>query len=174
MAALLMVSGCGKSAPEPEAVYNTTAATTTVTAATEATTLEKYVITCAELAYKALHGSAEKDLPVTMEVTDETMMSDVLRYDMTLADDHCVYVQMISTDLFELTVIRASGDNVKAVKDMLEARKTYLREQAAFYPSQVAAADATRVGEVNGVCYLICSEKSADIEKDLMFHILNN
>ncbi|MBR5091842.1 MAG: DUF4358 domain-containing protein, partial [Ruminiclostridium sp.] len=98
----------------------------------------------------------------------------VLQYDMSLADDFSVYMQMLSTDLFELTVIRASEENLDAVKEMLGTRLTYLKEQAAYYPAQVAAAEAGVTGEINGVCYLICSEKAADLEKRVMYYVLRN
>jgi hypothetical protein len=173
LAISLCVAGCSfsGSSVQTEIADNTLPSAASETA--EPAPLEKYVMNCREITHYVLDESGAGH-PAYMEVTDETYISDILGYDMSIAEDSSVNVQLISANLFELTVIRASGDNVKAVKDMLEARKTYLREQAAFYPSQVAAADATRVGEVNGVCYLICSEKSADIEKDLMFHILNN
>ena len=171
LAALMMLSGCRNSKPEKTVeIHNTVQTTTSETSAEE---LEKYIITCAELAYKTIHEFEDK-LPTTMEVTNETMISDVMNYDMEIADDYSVYMQMMSIDLFELTVIRASEDNLSEVKQMLEDRRTYLREQAAYYPSQVAAADAAVVGEVSGVCYLICAENAADMEKSLMYYILRN
>ncbi len=164
-----MLAGCSDSRPaETTAVYNTVAATTA-----ETSELQKYIITCAELAYKTIHESGE-ELPATMEVTDETMISDVLDYDMSKAEEYSIYIQMISIDLFELTVIRASEENIKDIRAMLEDRRTYLQEQAAYYPAQVAAADACVVGELNGCCYLICSDKAEALEKKLMYYILRN
>ena len=93
---------------------------------------------------------------------------------MSLADDYCVYMQMISTDLFEFTLIRAQSRNGNLITQMLEKRRDDLREKAAFYPQQVAAADATIVGSINDVYYLVCSENAEDIEKRVMFYVLRN
>lgn len=175
-AALLLcaaaLAGCSdtKKAPETQQVHNTLPSETSETTAF---TPQKYIITCAELAYKTIH-EMEAELPNTMEVTDDTMISDVLGYDMEKAEDFSVYMQMISTELFELTVIRAAEDDINGFKAMLEDRRKYLREQAAYYPSQVAAADACVVGELNGVCYLICSDKAEELEKKLMYFIMRN
>ncbi|MBQ9482581.1 MAG: DUF4358 domain-containing protein [Ruminiclostridium sp.] len=175
-AAVLMIAGCGgKPEKPPEIVHNTVSEETTpapeeTTAAGE---LKKYIITCGEVAEKALAEYTDK-LPNTMEVTDEVMLTDVLGYDMSLADDYCVYMQMISTDLFELTLIRAQSRNGNLINKMLEKRRDDLREKAAFYPQQVAAAEAAVVGSINDVYYLICSENAEDIEKRVMFYVLRN
>lgn len=171
-AVMMVLSGCAEAEPaQEETVKAYTAAETSAEESTEP--LEKYIITCAELAYKTMND-VKDDLPSTMEVTDETMLSDVLRYDMSLADDHCVYMQMLSTDLFELTVIRAPDENKNLVMAMLDSRRNYLRDQAAFYPEQKRAADATVVGGLDGVYYLICHEKADEMEKKLMYYILRN
>ena len=168
-AAVMMLSGCGKT-EDTTTVYNSMKTTAETKEPQE---LEKYIITCAEVAYRTI-SEYENELPNTMEVTDETMISDVLQYDMSIAEDYSVYMQLISTDLFEFTVIRAAKENIDAVKLMLDKRLNYLREQAAYYPSQVAAADAALTGEINGYCYLICCENAADLQKRLMFYVLRN
>lgn len=175
IAAAMLLSGCGgKAEKPPEVVYNTVTEETTAPAeTTTAGELKKYIITCGEIAEKTL-ADHKDDVPNTMEVTDDVMLSDVLGYDMSLADDYCVYMQMISTDLFEFTLIRAQSRNGNLINQMLEKRRDDLREKAAFYPQQVAAAEATVVGSINDVYYLICSEKAADIEKRVMFYVLRN
>ena len=178
-AAAVFFSGCGNSAAAGNAdvVYNTADTPETGPAPETAVTTEyvpqKYIITCSEIAYKLL-SEYKNELPNTMEVTDDTMIAEVLRYDMELADDFSVYMQLISADLFELTIIRTSDKNAEAVDKMLEARRTYLRDQAAFYPEQVAAADAAIVGSIDDVHYLICSTKAEDMEKRLMYYVLRN
>ena len=175
-AAALMLSGCGgKNEKPPEVVYNTVTGETT-SAPAETTTAgepKKYIISCSEIAGKIL-SEYKDEIPNTMEVIDDVMVTDVLGYDMSLADDYNISMQLISTDLFELTLIRAQSRNGDLITEMLEKRRDDLRDKAAYYPQQVAAADATVVGSINDVYYLICSEKAADIEKRVMFYVMRN
>ena len=177
LAALLLLSGCGTKPPEKTVIADNTVATTTAPAETSGISdtdeLAKYRITCAEVAYKTLQAD-DIDYPPYMEVTDETMLSEVMGYDMSVAEDSCVYCQLVSSDLFELAVIRASDDNVDAVKQQLYDRRDYLIQQAAFYPAQKAAAEATIVSEQNGYCFLICSADSEAISKHILYYIMLN
>ena len=169
--AALILSGCQKEAPDEAQISNTVSSTERP--ASSSGTLEKYMITCAEITYRTIYDSDEK-LPPVMEVTDDIMLSEVLGYDMSITEDFSVYIQLVSSDLFELTVIRADSDNLPEVKEMLEKRQTYLRDQAAYYPSQVKAAGSSVTGELNGYCYLICSENADALEKHILYHILHN
>lgn len=177
LAAAMILSGCGNGSPEKTKIAaNTVSETTAAPAASETSgsdTRGKYMITCAEIAYKTLQADDIK-YPETMEVTDETMLSEVMGYDMSLAEDSCVYSQLLSSDLFELAVIRADDENIDAVKKMLADRKDYLIQQAAFYPAQVEAAEATVVSELNGYCFLICSKESEAIQKHVLYYIMLN
>ena len=152
--AALILSGCQNEAPEETRLSDTV--TSTEKPASSSGTLEKYMITCGEIAYRTIYDYDEK-LPPVMEVTDDIMLTDVLGYDMSTAEDFSVYIQLVSSDLFELTVIRAESGELSGIKEMLEKRQIYLRDQAAYYPSQVKAAGSSIVGELNGYCYLICS-----------------
>ncbi|MBQ9384261.1 MAG: DUF4358 domain-containing protein [Ruminiclostridium sp.] len=177
LAALLLLSGCGAKAPEKTVIADNTVVTATAPAETSGTAgtgeLAKYKITCAEIAYKTLQAD-DIDYPPYMEVTDETMLSEVMGYDMSVAEDSCVYCQLVSADLFELAVIRASDDNIDAVKRQLGDRRDYLKDQAAFYPAQAAAADATIVSEQNGYCFLICSKDAEAVSKHILYYIMLN
>ena len=165
----MMLSGCGET-EDTTTVYNSMKTTAETKEPQE---LEKYIITCAEVAYRTI-SEYENELPNTMEVTDETMISDVLQYDMSIAEDYSVYTQLVSADLFELAVIRADDGNIDAVKKMLADRRDYLINQAAFYPAQVEAAEATIVSELNGYCFLICAAQSEAIEKHVLYYIMLN
>ena len=171
----MLVSGCSNGAPEKTKIAENTLAVTSDTQADtqESAPLEKYRITCAEIAYKTLQAD-DTELPQTMEVTDETMLSEVMGYDMSIAEDSCVYTQLVSSDLFELAIIRADDGNIDAVKKMLADRRDYLINQAAFYPAQVEAAEATIVSEAEGYCFLICSAQSEAIEKHVLYYIMLN
>ena len=167
----LCISGCGVT----EAALQTGSAVNTLPSAAPGTsepgTLAKYVMNCREIARFALDDSRE-DHPPYMEVTDETFLTDILGYDMSIAEDSSVNVQLVSTDLFELTVIRADEDNADAVEKMLEEHKEYLIKQAAYYPAQVKAAEATRVGKSGRYHYLICCENPVGLEKQVLGYIL--
>lgn len=167
----MSIAGCGspENAPLTETAADTLPSGTSLTA--EPAPLAKYVMNCREIARFALDESGEEH-PPCMEVTDEMFLTDILGYDMSIAEDSCVNVQLVSTDLFELTIIRAGGDNADAVEKMLEEHKEYLVKQAAYYPSQVRAAEATRVGKSGSYHYLICCEEPAGLEKQVLAYIL--
>lgn len=167
----LCITGCSSSGTsvQTEIADNTLPAATT--AGTEPAPLEKYIMSCREITRFVLDESGTEH-PAYMEVTDETFLTDILGYDMSIAGDSSVNVQLISTDLFELTVIRAEEDNADAVEKMLEDHREYLKNQAAYYPSQVKAAEATRVAHINSYYYLICCEDPTEIEKQLLGYVL--
>ncbi len=146
---------------------------TTAGETTGAEPLEKYVITCAELASKVF-DSGTAEFPPHMEVTDEVMISDVMGYDKSLVTDSSINVQLVSADLFELTLFRVSGENGEAVLNMLNERKDYLQKQAAFYPAQVEAAEATVVSHTDDIYYLICHKDAAKIQKALVTAVKTN
>ncbi len=175
MAAAFFLSGCGNKPPENTIIANNTLPGTAESPAgeTQSSAPEKYRISCAEIAYKTLQAD-DIEIPQTMEVTDDTMLSEVMGYDMSIAEDYSVYTQLVSADLFELAVIRADDGNIDAVKKMLADRRDYLINQAAFYPAQVEAAEATIVSELNGYCFLICSAQSEAIEKHVLYYIMLN
>lgn len=122
-------------------------------------------ISCAEAAAAAL--DTEEELPPVMQVSDAQMLSDVMGYDMSITEDSCVYTQLVSAHLFELAVIKPLKGSEEQAEEMLRRRQSYLKDQAAFYPAQVEAADASLLGEKDGYYYLICDKNSALIEEKL-------
>ena len=170
-AALMIISGCsdgGKSA-ETSVIANTPGTQSPVPEEVTSVTEKDKPISCKRVADRVMDQDYES-VP-TMEVTDETMISDVLGYDMSMAEDYCIYMQMISAQLFELTVIRASEGKREDVLDMLEKRRTYLIEQASVYPAQIEAAEATVVSNVGDYCFLICDPKADDLERYMVMAI---
>lgn len=173
-AVVILVSGCSDGKPaQTEVIAHTVAAVTEVSDTAEPQSTEKNEITCDELAERVMKSNSA-EFPRHMAVTDEVMMTDVLGYDMGLTEDHSVNIQLVSADLFELTVIRASDDNGKAVLKMLNERKDYLKERAACYPVQVEAANATVVSHTGDIYYLICHKDANSIEKALITEIKYN
>lgn len=172
---LLLISfgGCDNKEPTENVEAHTTASISETTETADTEPLEKYVITCGEIADIVMSGSSA-EFPHHMEVTDDVMISDVMGYDLSLTTDHSINTQMISADLFELTLFRADEENSDNVLKMLEERKDYLKERAAFYPAQVEAADATVVSCVDDIYYLICHKDAKNIEKALITAIKSN
>lgn len=174
-AAIVMLSGCAKEKePETSANVQTVPSVTAENPSpTEASALEKYVITCDEIAGKAL-SDKKIEHPRTMLVEDDVMMTDIIGYDVSLTTDYSVNIQLVSADLFELTVMRVPEENSSAVLDMLNRRRDYLIEMAAEYPNQIAAAEAAIVEHVDDVYYLICSVNSKELEKLVISAIKHN
>ncbi len=166
---VMLLSGC-KSEQDTIIADNTLDTATAAVDVAENEEFEKYVITCDEIAERVMSGSSA-EFPRHMVVTDETMISDVLGYDLSITLDHSINIQLVSADLFELTLIRADEDSGDAVLQMLKERKDYLRERAAFYPAQVEAADATVVSHTGDMYYLICHKDAVNIEKALITEI---
>jgi len=173
-AAVMAMGSCAdEKSAQTEVMAHTDAALTEVSGETGSQPLEKYIITCDELAERVMNGGSA-GFPHHMAVTDETMMTDVIGYDMSITEDHSVNIQLVSADLFELTVIRASDENGEAVLKMLNERKDYLKERAAAYPAQVEAANATIVSHTGDIYYLICHKDAVSIEKALITEIKYN
>ena len=167
---LAALGSCTNAQPAAGTSSQTAAAVSESGASASAEPLEKYVITCDELAERVFNGGSV-EFPRHMKVTDEVMISDVMGYDTSLATDSSIYAQLVSADLFELSLLRVPEDNGEAVLKMLNERKDYLKEQAAFYPAQVEAANATIVSHTGDIYFLICHKDAAKIEKALITEI---
>lgn len=170
LAMLAALGSCTNFQPAAGTTAQTTAAVSESGETASAEPLEKYVITCDELAGRVLNGDST-EFPRHMKVTDEVMISDVMGYDTSLATDSVIYAQLVSADLFEFALLRVPGENGEAVLKMLNERKDYLKEQAAFYPAQVEAANATIVSHTDDIYFLICHKDAAKIEKALITEI---
>ncbi len=165
IAAIALLSGCGADKkPETSPEQQTAGQTAKESVSADPVPLEKYIITCDEIAGKALSDKSIEH-PRTMLVEDDVMMTDIIGYDVSLTSDYSVNIQLVSADLFELTVMRVPEENSAAVLEMLEKRRDYLIEMAAAYPKQIRAAEATIVSHVDDVYFLICSENSTELEK---------
>jgi hypothetical protein len=72
--------------------------------------------------------------------------------------------QALSVHLIEIILITPATD--EAV-EFLKTRQKELREQLAFYPAQILSAEASVVGILHNIAYLICHEEAAEIEKTI-------
>ena len=107
--------------------------------------------------------------PKLVELDDEDRITDELGIDLSLAEEYAIVQQMLSVDVCEVIILIARDEGaVRELEAALEARKESLINDFAFYPNQVAAAEATEVGSVMNVVYLICHEDAAEAEMALI------
>lgn len=112
---------------------------------------------------------AAAEWPVLQMVTDAERLKDYYTIDNNNPNYEEVIVKgpTMSAAFGEYIVIKAKPGKVdEAVKD-LEARKTKLVEQDAFYPEHKDLAQQAIVGKQGDYAYLIAHEKAADVEKAL-------
>ena len=111
--------------------------------------------------------------PQTVELTDEDRITDELGIDLSLVVDHAIVQQMLSVDVCEVIILIAKDGAVGELEDVLRDRKESLINDFAFYPNQVASAEATDVGSVKNVVYLICHEEADEAEQALIDEVTN-
>lgn len=109
--------------------------------------------------------------PQLLELTDEDRITEDLGIDLSLVEDYAVMQQMLSVDVSEIIILVVKDGSVGELKDVLETRKESLINDFAFYPNQVASAEATRVGSVKNVVYLICHEEAEVAEQALLAEV---
>lgn len=124
---------------------------------------EKTVKTAEELMETVL-GSVE--FPPTVELTDEERIED-MGIDLSAAEEYAIAQQMLSVDVVEVIIIKAKDGKISDTVAALEKRKESLINDFAFYPEQVASAEATVVGSCKDVCYLICHIDAGTAEQTL-------
>lgn len=99
--------------------------------------------------------------PQLVELTDEERIKGDMGIDLSLVEEYAVVQQMLSVDICEVIILIAKDEGAaKELESVLEARKESLINDFAFYPNQVAWAEATEVGKVMNVVYLICHEEA--------------
>lgn len=110
------------------------------------------------------------EFPQTVEVTDENRLTE-MGLDMSLIEEYAVVQQMLSVDVVEVIILKPKDGDADKLTEQLEARKESLINDFAFYPEQVASANATVVGSEKNVAYLICHVDAAEAEKALVDEI---
>jgi hypothetical protein len=70
--------------------------------------------------------------------------------------------QALSVHLIEVILIKPATEEAVL---FLKERQRELREQLAFYPAQILSAEASVVGIIHNIAYLICHEDAAEIER---------
>ena len=107
--------------------------------------------------------------PQLVELTEEHRITGELGIDLSLVEEYAIVQQMLSVDICEVIVLIARDDGaVSELEAVLEARKESLINDFAFYPNQVEWAEATEVGSVDNVVFLICHKEAATARQRLI------
>jgi hypothetical protein len=77
-------------------------------------------------------------------------------------EERIIIQQALSVHLIEVILIKPATEEAT---EFLKARQKELREQLAFYPAQILSAEASVVGIIHDIAYLICHENAAEIER---------
>ena len=110
------------------------------------------------------------EFPPMVDLTDEERIAD-MGIDLSAAEDYAVKQQMLSVDVVEVIIIVAKDGQASDIETALKNRKESLINDFAFYPEQVESAEATVVGSLKNVCYLIC-HKDADTAEDSLVDVI--
>lgn len=113
----------------------------------------------------AVLGAVE--FPPTVVIDDEKRIAD-MGIDVSLCEEYSIVGQMLSVDLVEVIIIKAKDGVGEKLKAALEKRKEGLIKDFAFYPNQLKSAEATTVGSVKNVYYLICHAEASKSEEKLL------
>ena len=111
------------------------------------------------------------EFPQLVEVTDKDDIAENIGIDLSQVTDFVVFQQMLSVDVSEIIILIVKDGAESQLKTALENRKQSLIDDFAFYPNQVASAEATVVGSEKNVVYLICHEEAATAEQALLQEI---
>ncbi len=105
----------------------------------------------------------------TMAVEDESMLSDVMNYDLSLFSEYSVVTHLMSAHLIEIVVAKPAEGKESDALAMLEKRKDQLINEVAFYPEQQENAEKTVYGSLNDneYVYLLCGSDPAEMEEAL-------
>lgn len=122
---------------------------------------------CQKLTDAVLESPSIKEV-ATMQVDDETMLTDIMNYDLSLFGEYSVVMHLMSAHLIEITVVKPADGKAQEVQELFQKRKEQLINEVAFYPEQQENAEKTIVGEKDGYAYLLCGFNSEEMEEALL------
>lgn len=104
------------------------------------------------------------------QITDAEAAKTMLNIDLDLLEDYSIYVPMMSVHLDEVIIVKPKAGKEDEVKAQLDEHFAYIKDGAAFYPSQeIAAAGAVEGKTDDGFYYIIVNQigsQIADVIKD--------
>lgn len=110
------------------------------------------------------------EFPQTVSVTDSERI-EAMGIDISGTEEYAIVQQMLSVDVVEVIILKVEASEMTSAVKSLEKRKESLIKDYAFYPEQVASAEATVVGSKKNVAYLICHSKADNAEEKLLKEI---
>lgn len=108
--------------------------------------------------------------PQMIDLNDNERIEE-MGIDLTVTEDYAIKQQMISVDVCEVIIIKASSENMEKLLEVLNSRKDSLKNFFANYPEQLQSANATVVGSKKDIAYLICHTEAAKAEEQLLSQI---
>lgn len=108
--------------------------------------------------------------PQMIDLNDNERIEE-MGIDLTVTEDYAIKQQMISVDVCEVIIIKASSENMEKLLEVLNSRKDSLKNFFANYPEQLQSANATVVGSKKDIAYLICHTDAAKAEEQLLSQI---
>lgn len=104
----------------------------------------------------------------TMQVDDDSILTDIMSYDLSLFEEYSVVTHLMSAHLIEITVVKPAEGKTQETLDFFQKRKDQLINEVAFYPMQQENAAQTVYGEKDGYAYLLCSDNTKELEETLL------
>ena len=111
---------------------------------------------------------------VDLEFFDPPYMVDILEhrfdeYEIIPADYESFVAKeaAISAMFVQLIIIEAKDGKVSTVREAMETHQSNLKDDV-FYPQGIQAAAVSIVGNVGNLVYLICDERSEELERELL------
>ena len=108
--------------------------------------------------------------PQMIDLNDNERIEE-MGIDPAVTEDYAIKQQMISVDVCEVIIIKASSENMEKLLEVLNSRKDSLKNFFANYPEQLQSANATVVGSKKDIAYLICHTEAAKAEEQLLSQI---
>ncbi len=105
------------------------------------------------------------------QVEDAEIVKSMLGIDLSLCEESYVATAMMNVHLSEVIVLKPSEGNEDAVKSQLDEHFAYIKDGAAFYPEQEAAAAGAVQGETeDGFYYIIVHQIGSEIADVMTAH----
>jgi hypothetical protein len=108
------------------------------------------------------------EFPALWEHTEQADIELFTSADFADIEEIACFQQAVTVHLAEVLVIKPKESRMDAVMDFLRRRQAKLKDELAFYPAQLSAAEAMVVGNSHGFAYLICHDDAQEAEKVLL------
>jgi|GEM_PF-2446606 len=111
---------------------------------------------------------ASISFPAMTEHTSQTDIETFIGISFDNIEEITCLQQALTVHLVEVIIIKPKDGKMDDVMDFLHGRQEKLKEDLAFYPAQLTAAEAMIVGNRHNVAYLICHDDAPIAEQSLL------